>query len=198
MQHRHKFEASAKSSQSGCTAAHHGRTTDQSPATPVSGHTRASQPIVQQTPVGVTTPTSHINPTFARARNAGVPLTSPFNLPSEYDSDPEDRAQTDDDNAHDRSQQHASMSSTSSSSDEATVRFTSRDDSVTFLEESERECEGMNRTKPNDAKLIRHALKCCRKKERKTARNWWEQLDGEEIAEQPPAADGEYQVPLKS
>ena len=56
----------------------------------------------------------------------------------------------------------------------------------------------MNRTKPNDAKLIRHALKCCRKKERKTARNWWEQLDDAEIAEQPPGEDGEYQVPLKS
>jgi hypothetical protein len=88
--------------------------------------------------------------------------------------------------------------STSSSTDEATVRFTSRDDSVRFLDDAQQECEGMNRTKPNDAKLIRHALKCCRKKERKVARNWWEQLEGADAEAQPVAAEGEEQVPLKT
>ena len=88
--------------------------------------------------------------------------------------------------------------STSSSTGEATVRFTSRDNSVRFLEDAQQECEGMNRTKPNDAKLIRHALKCCRQKERKTARNWWEQLDGAEAEAQLVAAPGEDHVPLKT
>jgi hypothetical protein len=120
----------------------------------------------------------------------------PFNIP--YSDSSEEGNLAGNTHTDGLTQQHVSMSSTSSSSDDATVRFTSRDDSATFLEESERECEGMSRAKPNDAKLIRHALKCCRKKERKLARNWWEQLDGPEIAPQPAPPEGEQQVPLKS
>ena len=120
----------------------------------------------------------------------------PFNIP--YSDSSEEGNLAGNTHTDGLTQQHVSMSSTSSSSDDATVRFTSRDDSATFLEESEREFEGMSRAKPNDAKLIRHALKCCRKKERKFARNWWKQLDGPEIAPQPAPLEGEQQVPLKS